>query len=269
MVVVLLAGCTSDPSETTEPEPAVAADTGSLAGVVLDTVFVPVEGANVTIDGFNVVAITNADGAFLIEGLPLGSHFVRASHPDFHTNEVTATVVAGDPEPLRFSLRPVLKVIPFAEPFEFRGFLQCSYRLVILGDNCEGSTAEVTYPLEVVPRWVQSELQWSDGTGLGNELSFQYTVPGTTVDYIETEGTSPLTIFADSDEIIRQGIGDGLDPYIRVFSADMEGTEVPGQWGVGFQFDQTFTVYTHVFYGFTPPSGWTFLENGSPEPPKA
>ncbi|MFA5944219.1 MAG: carboxypeptidase-like regulatory domain-containing protein [Candidatus Thermoplasmatota archaeon] len=38
--------------------------------------------------------------------------------------------------------------------------------------------------------------------------------------------------------------------------------------GAGVVFEQRVTVYTHIFYGFTPPPGWTFSATGeTPQPP--
>jgi hypothetical protein len=268
-LTLALAGCSEDPSSAVPVEPVVSGETGMIRGVVLGTTVTPIVGANVTIDGYSVLAITNADGAFAFEGLAAGSYFLNAQHPDFFAGKASTQVVAGaaDPPIVKFSLQPQLKFTPFAEPFEFKGFLQCSYRFLLVANNCPGGNSEVTYPISIVPEWVQSQLQWASGSPAGDALSFDFTVPGTTVDYLEAEGVSPLTIMAPPEEIKKNGLGSGLDLYLRVFTSDAPGTGtglVP--FGVGFQLDQEFTIYTHIFYGFQPFDGWTFLEHGVPTP---
>jgi iron complex outermembrane receptor protein len=56
---------------------AVAAQSGTIKGVVTDTTTGPVVGAVVTIDGSGLLTQTNARGAYEFRGVPAGSHVVR------------------------------------------------------------------------------------------------------------------------------------------------------------------------------------------------
>lgn len=113
------------------------------------------------------------------------------------------------------------------------------------------------------------------------------------------EGPSPQVAFFGREDAETYGRGAGEDLHVRLFAfgnsntdvfdeptmyglynstvpqpvRDVTGDECP-MWpvffdgcmratGVGVMLDQEFTVYTNVFYGFTPDDGWLFIEYGS------
>lgn len=113
------------------------------------------------------------------------------------------------------------------------------------------------------------------------------------------EGPSPQIAFFGYEEAETYGRGAGEDLHIRLFAfgnsntdvfdeptmyglynstvpqavRDVTGDECP-MWpvifdgcmratGIGLMLDQEFTVYTNVFYGFTPSDGWAFIEDGA------
>lgn len=277
LLAALLAGCTDDPSEA---EPALPADasTGTLRGVVLDTTITPVEGANVTLEGYDLVATTNADGAFAFEGLAGGTYRLVAEHPGFNGAQTTAQVdpTAAKADIVRIVMQPKQTVVPFVQPYEWRGFIQCAYIAIYSANDCVPpdagfltSDTTTVYELEAQPTWVQSEMSWENSQLLGDALQLQYAVPDTNFDYLRAEGPSPVLVVADAATIDLNGLGAGLDLYLRVFPSHLDGTEPPAGdlFGVGLQFDQDFTVVTHVFYHVQPPTGWQFTADGDILPP--
>ena len=84
--------------------PANAQSTGSISGVVQDTLGAVVVGANVTVvgpDGKEKTFTTNQRGEFTATGLPPGKYTVRVSAPKFALYENTEVdVTAGKKEEL-------------------------------------------------------------------------------------------------------------------------------------------------------------------------
>lgn len=266
LVLLLLAGCSDAPDDVVVV--ADAPEGGSIRGVVLDTTITPVVAANVTIDGFDVAAVTNPDGAFGFDGLEPGAYILRADATGFVASSAQVTVVAGGVADAKLVMQPEQSVTPFVQPFQWDGFLQCSYRVLITADNCPTGDSEITHGLDAIPAFVQSELVWTASQDLGDALSFQYSYPNTAEDYLEAEGASPLILTADQALIDKEGLGDGLDVYMRVFTSHLPETTPPtGHWGVGLQLDQEFTVFTHAYFHYAPPAGWTFLADGEPPAP--
>jgi hypothetical protein len=128
-------------------------------------------------------------------------------------------------------------------------------------------------------RFLQSEMVWSAGSQLSASLR---AVPGSRSpadgkinDYRPFEGVSPLVM--PMDGAVAQGlfIGNGKDFVVRVFSGYVNGTAAPTclpspvncPWGVGASYEQKFQLFTHVFFGFTPPEGWQFSRDGVPPIP--
>ncbi len=160
-------------------------------------------------------------------------------------------------------------------------------------DVCVGNTtnenSQVHYEVTRLPQWAQSEMVWDSTQALGNELALMYSWSGDCgllCDH-DVRGESPLVLRAN--ETVLQTIGFGgnnTDLYVRVFTDDNDATrppqdticwpDVPGVIGAGclnsgdgVTLEQSFTIYTHVFYGYLPPEGWTFIESGSPPAPPA
>lgn len=75
------------------PREAVAQGTGTITGAVLDaTTGVPLSGAQLSIEGTQFSTISNAQGRFLITGVPAGQHLLKVTLIGY--NEDQATVVA-------------------------------------------------------------------------------------------------------------------------------------------------------------------------------
>ena len=79
--------------------------TGSIRGRVTDAgTSQPLPDVQVTVDGTRRRAITDADGNFVIVGVPVGSHRLRASRIGHGAAEQIVTVSAGAPTDVSFAL---------------------------------------------------------------------------------------------------------------------------------------------------------------------
>lgn len=157
-------------------------------------------------------------------------------------------------------------------------------------ENVTNDKFLVQYTPQRVPSWVQSEMVWDSTQETGDQMNLMYSWPNATCSPFlcdhEVRGSSPLLLAAGADVIRMIGLGDpqgnSTDLIIRVFNtwsdttAPYNGTcspPVPGvigpacPRGTGATIQQAFNVYTHIFYGFTPPEGYRFSKDGAPQVP--
>jgi hypothetical protein len=92
-LVLLLAGCA-------QPEPLPSAtsaqqENGSISGLLLDSVYRPSVGANVTLVELQRVNITNAQGEFRFTEVPAGTYTLRFVPPHDATFERRLTLTPG------------------------------------------------------------------------------------------------------------------------------------------------------------------------------
>ncbi|MCA1812166.1 MAG: carboxypeptidase-like regulatory domain-containing protein [Halobacteriales archaeon] len=141
-----------------------------------------------------------------------------------------------------------------------------------------------------VPLWIQHELVWDATQAAGNQFSLvarTATAEGFQGGSYEKDlpdqptGESPLLAVVNTTTIKEYDIGrngTGLAP--AVFTGGVEGTgsqvcapDTPATnpfcaFDTGVTLEQDFTMYTHVFYGFLPPEGYRFSNDGEPVPPQ-
>ncbi|MEA3202654.1 MAG: Carboxypeptidase regulatory-like domain [Thermoplasmata archaeon] len=148
-----------------------------------------------------------------------------------------------------------------------------------------------------VPLWIQHELVWKATQTAGDQFTIAART-GTAAQFKSNNyerdlpdqptGTSPLLAVVNTTTIQKFDIGrngTGLEPAI--FTGGVPGTgdqvcepvvvpapEPVGPFGgfclfdTGATLEQDFTLYTHIFYGFTPPAGYRFTADGEPTPPQ-
>jgi hypothetical protein len=258
-------------------------------------------------DGTELNHTTAADGAFAFDQLQPGAYVVHARKLGFLDASVATNVTAGVdvPENVRVQLLADVLNSPAIEQYSFNGFLQCSVTAVALRaaacnpdeaaqpvcqlpvDVCTSGPGNLTsdefMAVHTVSkqsvRFLQMELVWEAGSQASSSLR---AIPGSRDpasgeinDYRPFEGPSPLVM--PMDGAVAQGlfIGNGKDLVVRVFSGYVNGTAPPMclpspvgcPWGVGASYEQRFQLFTHVFYGFTPPEGWQFGRDGLPPIP--
>ena len=282
-----LAGC-SDRGGAQDDEPTdelgleATDETGIIRGVVFDEAVVPLEGVEIglTVPGAPAMATYSlANGAFGFEGLDPGVYFVTASLAGYVAVQEDVEVRAGDDSPplVRLMLSRDPNVAdPYAFTHQFEGFLECStpalaicegVRLVSedIGANVTAEASQITYHLDSMPMWVQSELVWEPTNALGQRLALLYSWDCGDIYLCDhwVAGTSPLLLQANGTKLA-EILGTGLELYIRVFS---EGVEETGGLA-GATLEQDIVIYTTIFYGYVPPEGWRFSEEqAEPLPP--
>lgn len=86
--------------------------TGTIAGRVVDsTTQQPVADVSVIVDGTRLGAVTNADGSFIIRGVPAGFHTVRVRRIGFSTPPANVTVTSGETASVNFNLERRVAVL--------------------------------------------------------------------------------------------------------------------------------------------------------------
>ncbi len=285
LCLVSLAGCADD----TPPEPEddfglgdeldATSTTGVIRGVIVSSSIVPIEGVKVTIRSTGAEAISSANGEFGFADLEPGTYFLRASKLGYNSTDSSVEVVADVDRPpiVRILMESNAAALPSVEILEFEGFLQCSVTAVVVGGNICGLVDIVTgealdsplisYELEIQPTYIQSEMVWESTQPAGNALNLMYSWPDDACEPFlcdhEISGGSPLILKLDEEGVDAIGFGRDHELMIRVFNTGLE--ETGGS--VGLTFEQRFTVFTTVFYGFTPSEGYLYINDGQPTPP--
>ena len=282
LVSLALAGCAEEqPEESTDAAETsfeelggqATATTGLIRGVVLDPAIVPVASATVRLSPGEIETITNEDGAFLFSDLEPGTYFLEVSKIGFTTSQTSSEVVAGDDKPpiVKVQIVPDPGSLPVIEPFQFNGHIMCSavtpaVRVAICSvpglAGIDTGDDFITYlPISTVPDFAQAELIWKSTQPLGEELALQ-NFGGSR----SSSGPSPQMINGAVDYWAENTVGDnGEELSFRVFAGGLEATQAGGTWGFGITLDQSFEMFIHVFYNMTPPEGWWFINDGTPD----
>lgn len=290
-----LAGC-SQAAESGGP-PAPTATTGSVRGVVVDAAIRPLAGALVTLRVGDAArtANTSADGLFQFDGVPAGSQVLRVHRTGYLAVQLPVQVEAGAAVPLQVKVTldtdPAYRK-PFLQPFKFSGLMECSAvvnapppvgRAAVAACALPGQTVGVSptqdsfiaiHTLDAgKPDFVQSELVWEAGGPFANSLLLyldqrnrsagapSVDAEGAQAGYTElasASGPSPLAVHVEGAGVNR--LGRGHDLQLRVFAWFED--PVP----VGAVVEQSFTLYSTVFYGFRPPEGWSIADGLPPVP---
>lgn len=304
LLTLALSGCFGASPGATDQTGAVAA-TGLLRGVVVDEAIRPLSGAAVGLqlpDGSARNTTSGDDGTWRVTDLPAGAYLVTVTLAGFLDHRTTANVTAGllDPPAVRAVLAVDQRQLASIAAFAFEGFLQCSFTAIALRQACDvdeavrpACTTAGVCPGNVTEdrfmavhnvageglAYIQSEITWDASTQLGQSLgavpAARDPATGTLQSYAGVEGSSPLIVPLPGDVANAFGLGAGGTEYaLRIFGGYVEGTAPPClpspagcQWGVGIALQQSFTVVTHVFYGFAPPEGWQFGRDGLPALP--
>lgn len=286
------------PTSTVDVKP--TATTGIIRGVVVDQAIRPIAGVTITIAGQETSTQTNTDGAFGFEGLQPGTYFLVAHKQGYSDLQASTDVVAGvaDPEIVRIKLLADPSSLAFVVPYVFNGYIECSTLTVVVGAPlCDflpntgvipDDNNRVFYTFERPPTRVQSEMVWKSNQQLGDKMKMSHAFPCTygpsnNVCDHGYEDSSPIVVISNDTTLAMAGSnypagrasiegigwGNGTDFQARVFAGNsVVPDEVPNPfWGVGVVFEQPFDIYTHVFYGYEPPEGWTFGTDSDGEAP--
>lgn len=256
---ILLAGCTKDegPVQTSAIEP------GYLTGTVTDIAMVPLAGVNVTVEGTNESALTDAAGAFTFTLLP-GEYVVLAAHGDHKTGALRASVLSAQPSTLAFTLDPIPRITPRVEVAEAAGYLGCGAyvlrsgerTLVPCGENDPNEQPDVEFPLMTREglETIVVEVAWEAGTDAARSLRIDAAIRNgdELVALGAVEGRSPLSLPIPG----RLVEGDSI-----VVTASPAGSFLDEEAGAdaGFVLQQDFTAYASLFYYEAAPGGYSAL----------
>lgn len=291
-----LAGCSGAAVEEVSGAPA-----GVIRGVVVDAGVAPVTDATVRVEGTDLQATSDADGAFVFTGLPPGSYFLAASKPGYQSVQAGATVVAGVAEPplVRLQMDPVPSLVPYALPATHTGWIACEALVAMFLQPCDAGTGAFREPDNMLflpgddraTDAIQLELQWEAQQDVGRRLTQTigscdggaYCDPYAGEDFLcQNWGPSPLWCrvtalagegnghFCCAEGLHTQGHGKGTGTGVSVHvGADCSvcADPVDPALGVGIVFEQQVTAYLWSFYHFEPEPGWLFVEDGEPVPP--
>lgn len=231
--LLILAGCLSATTATTDPSPdpggdnvEIDGDVGTIGGIVHDDGFSPVPDATVTIPATNQSAKSDQAGTFRIPGVPTGTVQVFAQKPGFQTRAASVGVNSGETTSVSFELEPVPAVEPFSVTKVQRGVLGCglmvrSYQQVIVGvPICSTANAVVNLSQYEKSRLLWSlsgpiagwhagvfELEWTSTQALGSALWELWEVEGCDGDLdariANASGRSPLWVRLNETQLER------------------------------------------------------------------
>jgi hypothetical protein len=298
---VLLAGCAGTGTTGSE-DGASNASQGILLGLVVDDAIRPVAGAfvNVTGQGLSFNETTDDDGRFRFQDLVPGAYLVRVGKQFYAQHEQAVVVEAGnlDPDLVRFQLVFEPRSVPYAQLYKFDGYFECGVwptngcanvniatgivlcSLDLPCFNVTGDRSVELHPIDGIPTFLQSEMVWEPTTDAGR--AFLFGIGHATREELQdgmadadnfTEGLSPLTLTINATTLTEASIGGDRMLLIQVQEGVTNG--VPGgcvaynPCGFGAAVQQSYTTYTHAFYGYLPPPGWRFTVDGPPPPPPA
>lgn len=100
------------------------------------------------------------------------------------------------------------------------------------------------------------------GRGAGEDLHIRLFAFGNSDTDVFDEPTMYGLYNSTVPQQVRDVTGDDCPRWPILFDGCMRAT------GLGLMLDQEFTVYTNVFYGFTPGDGWLFIEDGAHPAPE-
>jgi hypothetical protein len=293
MVLTSLAGCSGKgpkPAETdfSDLDLDATSTTGIVRGVVVDDAIRPIAGVHLSmpVDGKAHMTNTSAEGLFGYDDLQPGTYFIQASKLGYRPAQASVDVVAGVKEPPVVRIQLVADAsfkAPYYEQYTFEGFIECSTGAAAAGgyvyfSACSASPEAfpndkfaTSYVLTGYPELVQSEMTWDSTQAASRSLAhnFYYADPDETDGYkdLTAEGESPLVNTMDNEtakeyiEGLDYKAGQNLTLAMRVFTRATDGT------GPALTVEQKFTVYTTIFYGYLPPTGWTLMDSGQVPPP--
>jgi hypothetical protein len=180
---------------------------------------------------------------------------------------------------------------PYVSTYVFDGYIECSVSVIAVGFAACSTLGDLAndqfltnYTLDRVADWAQSEMVWESTQAVSANLDVVFSIPPNGnqtlyYNYAEDRGPSPLTIQANRTTMELVKVGAGEDLVVRVFNEPIDGTRAPDPvqgddcldrpqlggcaTGLGFTIEQSFTIYTNVFYGFTPDPAWRFTVDGA------
>jgi hypothetical protein len=296
---IALAGCAAKTGDAAGGGAAGDPALGTLRGVVVDAAVRPIAGAAVLVQPGGLNGTTGADGLFSFAGLRPGDYSVAVAKDGYIGSTASAHVDAGDGPALHVQLEVALGGARYANLYKFDGLFECSAwptngcananiltgvvfcSLDLPCFNATGDRSIQLIPIDGVADYLQSEMTWEPTVDLSRNLLFgvggatrQELQDGFAEGYNFTEGPSPLALGLNHSILAEKDVTGASGRMLLLQVSSAPTYTVPGgcapvsdTCGAGASFEQPFTVYTHAFFGYLPPPGWTFVGDGPPPPP--
>ena len=139
--------------------------TAIIAGVVEDSLAMPVAGAQVTVRGLRGYGVSDDDGTFRLASVPPGPQVVVVRRIGFRPESLAVAVTAGTIHDIRIRIRPtaqwVAPVIIDARSAKYTGFLKGFYERRDRGNGVFFTAADIE---QRNPRYVTDLLRTIPGT---------------------------------------------------------------------------------------------------------
>lgn len=209
LAALLLAGC-SDPAAKTsagDTPPQLDLDDvevettkalGGLRGVVVDEAIRPIAGANLTLVGTDLAAVSDASGVFTFDNLEPGAYFIDVSAATFLGTQASAEVAAGQVTDVRVLLAADPTPQPSHETLQYDGFMEFMVPFVLFSAEIF-TTGELNQ--SVCQCWwvfqapgnvttVVFELVFNSASPTGAEMYYQFTENECTEQHIHSKYTT-------------------------------------------------------------------------------
>ncbi|HUR61902.1 MAG TPA: carboxypeptidase-like regulatory domain-containing protein [Candidatus Thermoplasmatota archaeon] len=291
---------TTDPLQEAAVAIAVQATptTGVVRGVVVDDGIRPLAGVSLVLRGAGAANTTsNSAGAFGFQGLPPGSYLLRAARGGYLPAQVGVTVRAGDsaPDIVKVQLATNRSFVPpYVQVQKSRGFIECTTSklapcqatntcLAVLGcNNLTDDRSVFRLQIDPGPAFVQSEWVWEAASDSNQRIRFQMSSddaarPGCAGKWVNQTGDAVSPSYATVEGALVGPLKEGSSTCAVKYSVQAGALAEPtcldpdpdnGFMCPGLTFQQDFTVFLHAFYGYHPPAGWRFSQDGDADPPR-
>jgi hypothetical protein len=279
--------------------------TGVIRGVVVNQALAPLANATVLLVGKQKQASTDGTGRFGFDGLAAGTYFLQAKKPGYAGSQQSAEVKAGEAEPaaIKIQLLADASTQPYVLSQVYHGFISCGFKAVNFvfdASSCDPTGAAgykdrdksfAAFEAPTVPKYYQTEMTWKSNQPVGDQLvtiqwacEAQDSCGNDDFRLCNVRGPAPLVCRVNAT----QGGGGGgfginkteLGGHNKFFGVQMFANcspcsgaaglppdQVPNNLGVGAVTEQTFDLYTFLYYNYQPPPDWTFLGTGKVAPP--
>ena len=281
LLVLALAGCTATPPKAIEPTQSsdVAGPQGRIVrGSVVDDELRPLAGAAITHLGGTSNTTSDANGTFLVDGLPRAKEILlQARHSIYRAQTLSVNlefvaeaevrfVLGGGPGPAGYHVTNVTKGIIMCQVAAGShhgspGFYKYSCRDVI-GDVGGLSDERVLVPVDPGVTVVIVELVWEPQTQAADVMGLTvyastneeelligslHSFPGG--HYVSMKASTAALQSAKSR-------GGNIESFVHVDPGTLD-EHIPN---AGVVIEQEFTLYTTAFYGEIPPPVWSALD---------
>lgn len=289
LTALSLAGCLSGaddvaPADAASSEPEagadyrppvlseVNADEATLTGSVVSDDFVAIAGAEVVAG--TKTAVTDAQGIYVIEGLPPGEINAFAQADGFGVVRERIILTGGEVSSKHFILPTLPRQVPHVSLVEQVGFIECAFGAVAVTANC-------------IPLQFLFDQIGTNPTNTVSILKWDFTHEGLTAVVLELAWHSPADgVFArelqllaetDSADVLEgQTYGSSTGPSpVRIDLADdaipAASDNVTGRFQTrvfppfepgNFVFQQKYTIFASLFYHKLPTPEYTGIPDG-------